>query len=375
MKLKVTIIIPALNEEEEISSTLESIYNQLDQNGNKMRNSSFQLIIVDNGSEDNTKQVIEEYCKFRKVKNLKVIVRKEKGFVQAKKFGVEFLIKSKTIKSTDVVAFIDSDVRVPNNWLNRIISEFEYERDLDAISFAGTFPNSFWSKVPRLADKYCKEVGTIFFDLKTAKKYSRNRKLFSPTLFLDFGRPVSGGCWAIKTETYLKNGGYQVEFYGKSKKKQVDGPSWRLMFKVQRGGGKIKYIDDVYFEASPRRLVNDPLGFFKIKKYNELDKLKHFRGESVSAFTLVNKIAKKIDLSGVIRYVIEYYIFLQTVINPILVLKNESYFGSLSIPIYSEIQSFWKESSNRSGNEIFEFNKSLTEKYYSVILSQLKLKV
>lgn len=73
---KVSIIIPAFNEEFRLPKTLDSVYNYMESRG-----SDFEVLIVDDGSLDGTASFVEEYSeKQPKVKLVRYPVNRGKGY-------------------------------------------------------------------------------------------------------------------------------------------------------------------------------------------------------------------------------------------------------------------------------------------------------
>jgi glycosyltransferase involved in cell wall biosynthesis len=110
---KVSVVIPAYNEEEFIGTTLKSLINQTYKN--------FELIVVDNNSSDQTADVARRY-------GARVVFEKKKGVASARQTGF-FASKS------DIIACTDADAVVPENWLEKIVSA--YEKDKKLIAFGG----------------------------------------------------------------------------------------------------------------------------------------------------------------------------------------------------------------------------------------------
>jgi dolichyl-phosphate beta-glucosyltransferase len=76
-----SVIIPAYNEEERIAKTLESMYCFL-----REKPYTWEIIVVDNGSTDGTRGLVEEYAD--KIKNLRLIERQSHGKGWAVKQGM-----------------------------------------------------------------------------------------------------------------------------------------------------------------------------------------------------------------------------------------------------------------------------------------------
>ena len=110
---KITVVIPAYNEENFIETALKSLVNQTYKD--------FELIVVDNNSTDKTAQIAQEY-------GARVIVEKQKGVAKARNSGF-------SAAHARIIACTDSDSIVPQNWVERIVAEFEKDESL--VAFGG----------------------------------------------------------------------------------------------------------------------------------------------------------------------------------------------------------------------------------------------
>jgi glycosyltransferase involved in cell wall biosynthesis len=103
----ISVIIPTLNEEKYISRCLESLADQSFEE-------KFEVIIIDNNSQDKTREVIEKnFQKFSGKFSGKIFISKAKGIGKVRKFGAE---KSQG----DILAFTDADTTLNERWLERI---------------------------------------------------------------------------------------------------------------------------------------------------------------------------------------------------------------------------------------------------------------
>ena len=92
MKSKISVIVPAYNAEKYIIECLNSIENQTYQN--------VEIIVVDDGSTDNTYTVVEEYAKNRN--NIILFHQENGGVCAARNKGIE-------ISSGEYITFLDAD--------------------------------------------------------------------------------------------------------------------------------------------------------------------------------------------------------------------------------------------------------------------------
>lgn len=106
-----SIVIPTLNEEDYLSSLLQSIKKQ-------SFDREYELIVSDAGSEDNTVEIANNFgCK--KIKGGWPGRGKNEGAKLAK---------------GDLILFVDADVILPENFIEKNVKEFEL-RNLDVASF------------------------------------------------------------------------------------------------------------------------------------------------------------------------------------------------------------------------------------------------
>ena len=94
----ISTIIPVYNSEKYINKCIDSIINQT------IGFNNIELIIVDDGSTDNSKKIIKSYQK--KYKNIKYIYQENSGQASARNNGL-------SLASGDYISFVDSD-----DWLD-----------------------------------------------------------------------------------------------------------------------------------------------------------------------------------------------------------------------------------------------------------------
>ncbi len=129
-----SIILPVYNAEETIEETLNSIKNQ--------DYTDFELVIINDGSTDNTIDVINAFINKHKKIDINLISRPNKGFMFSLEEGIQ-------IAKNKLIARIDSDDVWENNHLSIMLACFNNNN----LVLAGS--NAV------LIDKSGKEIGTL----------------------------------------------------------------------------------------------------------------------------------------------------------------------------------------------------------------------
>jgi peptidoglycan-N-acetylglucosamine deacetylase len=119
--MKITVIIPAYNEEKYIPKTIESL--------KKLSRKPDEIIIVDGGSTDKTAIVAKNA-------GAKVITVAHRGIGFAREQGLK-------IATGDIVAYTDADTIVPNDWLLKIENTLN---EPGVVGIYGSFrvPDGWW---------------------------------------------------------------------------------------------------------------------------------------------------------------------------------------------------------------------------------------
>lgn len=209
--MKISLIIPAYNEEKYIGNCLKSIQ----KNGKNF----FEVIVIDNASTDNTAEIAKSFP------FVKVIYESRKGPLWARQKGFE---ESKG----EYLAFIDSDCLIPELWFEKIIKEFNKNTKIVAIS--GPCRYYDLGLAPRLT------AGLIWW-------------ITSIPAYLSVGYLLLSGNFVVKKDALNKIGGFNtsIPFFG-------DDTDTARRLSSQ---GKVKFKINFFINTSGRRLIKD--GLFK----------------------------------------------------------------------------------------------------------------
>jgi len=100
--MKVSVVIPAYNEEKRLAECLQSIKGQIEQ--------ADEIIVIDNNSTDNTTQIAKSF-------GVKVVEEKKQGMIPARNRGFNEAMG-------DIIARTDADSHVPPDWIKKIKKHF-----------------------------------------------------------------------------------------------------------------------------------------------------------------------------------------------------------------------------------------------------------
>lgn len=137
LKPKISVVIPAYNEESYLPACLESLRKQTFRN--------FEIIVVDNNSHDNTAKIAIKYgARVVKEPVQGMTPARERGFREAK---------------ADIIARTDADATVYPDWLEQIYTAFE--KNPQVVAVTGSFrspdpdvPNHFFENYIRLYTRF-----------------------------------------------------------------------------------------------------------------------------------------------------------------------------------------------------------------------------
>ena len=165
----ITVYITNHNYGKYIKQSIESVLNQTYKN--------FELIIIDDGSTDNSKKIIEKYLNNKKIK---IIYQNNKGLSVSNNIAIK-------ISQGEYITRLDADDWLDPNFL-QIMADTAYNNKKSAMIFCNYYLTS-----PR------GQVIDQFY-----------RHDFKKVRLMD--QPAHGACSLIKTETLRELGGYDEQF-------------------------------------------------------------------------------------------------------------------------------------------------------------------
>jgi len=183
--MRLSIVIPAYNEETLIGACIEAVKRSAD--ATHITPEDYEIIVVNNASTDHTREIASSFGYVR------VVDEPHKGLTRAKQAGYR-------ASSGDIIAHPDADTLMPKAWLSTVLSAFERDRELLAVT--GPY---------------------VYYDLGAFKRLVATVFIFCGYLlhlfyqyFLGTGATIQGGNYAVRRSALNAIGGYDtsIEFYG-----------------------------------------------------------------------------------------------------------------------------------------------------------------
>lgn len=165
----ISVILPTHNRSSSLKKTLLSLINQT------YPKSRYEIIVVDDGGSDGTKNMIEELNKQTNSK-IHYLWQKNQGPAAARNFGIKH-------SKSGIIAFTDDDCIVNPDWLEKIASAFSKDKDATIVGGETIPPKG--EIVAAVGQGLTKNA---FFDYVNGKKEA----IFFPTCNAAFRKAVFG---------------------------------------------------------------------------------------------------------------------------------------------------------------------------------------
>jgi len=242
----VSVVIPAYNEEKFIGKTLRSVARQ-DYPG------KFEVILVDNGSSDNTVAIARKF-------GAKIVYEPRRGVQFARQKGFE-AAKGEFIASTD------ADNILPKNWLSRLVGELI--ADKEAVAVGGWFYHKKGSLFAKTIINYFSILAILLYTFIFRQKI------------------LIGQNFIVKKDAFIKCGGFPdfTEMHEDlilakrlskiGKVKFHFGRKWQVITSPR------KWNNGLFFSALPYIINALSLAVFNVVPFT---KLSYVREEKVAGF-------------------------------------------------------------------------------------------
>ncbi len=215
--MKVSVVIPAHNEEKRIAGAIEALL--------KQNYHWYEIIVVDNASTDRTTEVASKFP-------VTIVYEPRKGLLWARERG-------RAEADGDIIANMDADCRPEPDWISRGLSHFR-SKDIAAV----TGPYDYHDGHPIFRHSSLAMQRYIYHPISLILQMPSVRR----------GAVLIGGNNFIRAEVLDKMGGYNTDlvFYGE------DTETARRVSKH----GRIVFSSKMAMKTSANRFKSE--GFFKI---------------------------------------------------------------------------------------------------------------
>ena len=234
--MKISIIIPTHNRANQLREVIGSLLSL-------QKEAEFEIVIVDNNSTDNTKEVVGSYSS-----NVRYVFEKRTSFTRARNTGAENA-------TGEILLYLDDDVLVNPGSLKKIVEIFSSYPDCGVI--AGKILPKFTENPPQ----WTLECQKIFdgWSLYNPDQFSKLKEDFQEVVY------AAGPMMAVKRSVYERVGGFPPDTIGvetnkgpKSFNKLYIGPGdYGLCYLVRKAGLKVYYSSaiSVYHVIPPIRFT------------------------------------------------------------------------------------------------------------------------
>ncbi|MCX8158347.1 MAG: glycosyltransferase [Candidatus Diapherotrites archaeon] len=231
----ISIVVAALNEEKYIRNILRSLKNQRTKH-------KYEIIVCDGYSEDKTAKIAKE-------EGVKVVFQRKRSAAWERQTGAKYA-------KGEIIAFVDADCKVPEDWVDNIVKEFQKDKGLVLV------------------------YGSVYFS-DSGKFYeilSKNIMCFFLYLCSFFGVDnVIGSNMAVRKKVFFKIGGFNTNL--------ITAEDLDLAKRIKKQG-KIKFCSNLAVDVSSRRIKK--WGFFKYIVFHTYNAIKfHISGKSIKEYEVV----------------------------------------------------------------------------------------
>lgn len=282
----ISVMLPTKNRYSSLKKALDSL---AEQSFNK-----FELVVVDGGSTDGTKDLVLSYTKYFPVQ----WAEKSGGLIP------QMNVAYKIAKGRYVVR-TDDDVVFSKDWLKSIVETFEHSTEIGGVTGPTIIPEEYascrdlfhYEDKMRTGNKLWRVLGKVYYDYfmeGAPYRISHWCKAGCFTLGTNYEKSLSGAVqdvdnleacnWAVRKELLEKIGGYDTIYSGIGEYHEPD-----ASFKIRNMGYRLVFnpkamlnhcpSTEGFFKERPSsypRMINFLTFYFRHIKPNTIDKIVRF---------------------------------------------------------------------------------------------------
>lgn len=266
MNPKISVIIAAYNRAKLIPITIESFLNQT------FPHDQYEILVVDNNSTDNTKDVIHEMIRNNKSGvEMRYVFEKEQGCSFAENRGV-------TLAKSDLVYITNDDVIADPNLLAELVKVFDIDPAITVVS---------GKVLPKFEEEPSKWI------MKHCYNYLLSLTPIGPETLIVSSKSLGAfsNHYGIRKNVFIKLGGFQPE---NTAGEWVGDGEWGLNLKLDKvGGHKSAYTaSSVLYHMLPKNRLNQAYVNKRLMNQGNCDSYTDYRREKYSNLGLVKQNIK-----------------------------------------------------------------------------------
>lgn len=211
--IRLSLVIATYNRAEQLMVTLGSVAMQ------SAEATTWECIVVDNNSADDTRQRVEAFKKKYSDLNIRYVYEQNQGLSHARNAGIK-------ASRGDIVAFIDDDERIVEEFISAYIDLFNQHPD--AMAAGGEIIAEYPTGRPRWMSRYTERP------IANPMSFGNNVRLFPS------GRIPGGGNMAMRRRLFDCIGEFNTSL-GRTGKRLLGGEESDLFERIAKHGHKVYY--------------------------------------------------------------------------------------------------------------------------------------
>lgn len=211
--IRLSLVIATYNRAEQLMVTLGSVAMQ------SAEATTWECIVVDNNSADDTRQRVEAFKREHSDLNIRYVFEQSQGLSHARNAGIK-------ASRGDIVAFIDDDERIVEEFISAYIDLFNQHPD--AMAAGGEIIAEYPTGRPRWMSRYTERP------IANPMSFGNSVRLFPK------GRIPGGGNMAMRRRLFDSIGVFNTSL-GRTGKRLLGGEESDLFERIAKHGHKVYY--------------------------------------------------------------------------------------------------------------------------------------
>ena len=211
--IRLSLVIATYNRAEQLMVTLGSVAMQ------SAATDTWECIVVDNNSKDNTRERIEAFTSEHSSLNIRYIFEEKQGLSYARNAGIK-------ASRGDIIAFIDDDERIVEDFVTAYIDFFDQHPD--AMAAGGEIITEYPTGRPRWMSRYTERP------IANPMSFGDRVKIFPA------GRIPGGGNMAMRRRHFDSIGMFNTSL-GRTGKRLLGGEESDLFDRIAKHGYRVYY--------------------------------------------------------------------------------------------------------------------------------------